>query len=736
MNNRTFLFTLLFLCSLAAVTAITFVDDTDAEFQTGTLSNINASANTLTLPWNGTGYNSSGTYSSRLLDMGQNPANSIEWGFTTPTGTTMLIQTRTGASTDQNDGTWTSYSSAYATSTGSVVTSSQQRYLQYRISLGTTDPLETPTVTSVQVNSTERSTNITRSTFTNATSNSTGAASYTVRVNDTYSISTVTATYAINSSGTWNASVLLSAVASPLFTFTIVPTNGWYQLRNSTLYVDFTVNVTNGTTNASTNMTFIDSIEFLSTAPVIDAIANQAVDQDEELTVSITATDYDNQTLTWYTSQNGSTITSTGNTSATFNWTPNATQLGLTTIIITANDGYVNSTRSFVVNVSDQNDAPTINAVTAITGYYGIRQLLVLSGFDLDFGQNLTFSLSPSLFSITSTNISPTGNSSSAVSGQWYGVANFTPLDDERGVHNLTFSVTDGELTANTSALMTISYCGDGVCQSTYETSLTCAVDCASQAEVPSIAIVAPDRNCANATGTFTFYDAKNRYACYNEGRVAGRQALCEGLEGVAVTIYVVDGSLITSVGTGTSGTNGTLSFQPGAAGEYRIIATKDDYINASSTVVVRSCTSDITVEETDVIINQPTTPLQNSGNKPPISEEEPGILVEEAGVLFLLFVYVITPVLLASLLYFGNIFYEVNKDTLPWLLEARIKAYELRQQAQPTVVKITQAVKPVTEPLGVFISAVWNPVKKALQPLVDKMNESLKKDSRPPSPK
>ena len=151
---------------------------------------------------------------------------------------------------------------------------------------------------------------------------------------------------------------------------------------------------------------------------------------------------------------------------------------------------------------------------------------------------------------------------------------------------------------------------------------------------------------------------------------------------------------------------------------------------------MVRTCESDITVEDTEVIVTQPTTPLQNSGNKPSISEEEPGILVEEAGVLFLLFVYVITPVLLASLLYFGNIFYDVNKDTLPWLLEARIKAYELRQQAQPTVAKITQAVKPVTEPLGVFIGAVWNPVKKALQPLVDKMNESLKKDSKPPSPK
>lgn len=727
------LFTLVFLCMLSAATAITFVDDTDAEFQTGTLSSINSSGDNLTLPLNGTGYNSSGTYSSRLLDMGQNPTNTIAWNFSTPTGTTMLIQTRTGASTDQNDGTWTAYSSAYATSTGSIVTSAQQRYLQYRISLGTTDNASTPTVTAVTVNSTERVTNITESSFSNMTSNSTGTGVYTVRANDTYSIVSVTATYKINSSGTWNASSNLSLAASPLFTFSIAPTDGWYALKNSTLYIDFTVNVTNGTANASTNMTFTDLVDFLSTAPVIDPIANETIDQDEELTISITATDFDNQTLTWYTSQGGSTITSTGNTSARFNWTPNATQTGLATVTITAYDGYVNATRSFVVTVTDENDAPTLTSVSAITGYYGIRQLLVLSAFDYDYAQNLTFSLSPQFFSITSTNISPTNSSANPIAGRWYGVANFTPLDDERGVHNMTFFVTDGNDTANTSATMTISYCGDNTCQSTYEDATSCAADCASTEEVPTIAIVAPDRNCANQTGTLQFFDARNRYACYYEGRVTGTLALCEGLEGVAVAIYKTNGTLLTSVGTGSSGTNGTLTFQPGSAGEYRVVATKDDYINASSTIVVRSCTSDIVSDDTNVVVEQPSAPSSGNENELPPVEEEPGILIEEASVLVLLFVYVITPVLLASLLYFGNIFYDVNKDTLPWLLEARIKAYELRQQAQPTIDKVKKTIKPVTDPLVEVVNAAWAPTKRALQPLLDKMNESLKKDSRPP---
>jgi hypothetical protein len=751
-SDRTLLTTLLILAAfaLAAIptaTAITYVDDADAEFQAGTLTNINASADTLTLPWNGTGYNASGTYTSRILDLGQNPAISIAWTFSTPSGTSVLVQTRTGASTDLLDGTWSAFSAAYAQSTGSALTSPRQRYVQYRISLGTTDSAATPTIVAVVVNSTEFPSTIAlnAASYQNLTSNQFGANySWTVGVSDTYFITAVTGAIRIDATGVWTAYANLTSLGNGNHTLTIPPPGGsWYALRGSTLFIDVIANVTNGSVNASANRTFTETIEFVSAAPVIDPIANLNATQGQNVTFAITATDFDNQTLTWSTNRSGATITATGNTSALFSWVPNATQLGLNTILVTASDGTVNGTRSFTVNVSDINDAPTLTAVPDFSGYYGLRQLLVLTAYDLDFTQNLTFTMSPEYFRIVASTVNPVGgNNSTSVPGLWYGVANFTPLDPERGTHNLTFTVSDGTLTANVTATMSIAFCGDGTCQATNEDAMTCRPDCVIETELPAIAMVAPDRNCANTTSTLRFFDAKDRFSCFYEGRVVGDRAFCDGLDGVAVTIYRVSGSSLTSVGTGTSGTNGTLTFQPGQAGTYRFVATREGYLNSTSTVVVQTCTSDIVVEETEVVVPQPpSSPTTDRDTARPPMEEEPVLLEEQASVLALLFIYVITPVLLASLLYFGNVFYDVNKDTLPWLLELRIKAFETRQRMDPTIQKVRVALRPVTDPLKAlmdrtWIPYVWNPTKRALQPLLDRMNESLKKDGKPPAPK
>jgi hypothetical protein len=91
-------------------------------------------------------YAGSCTFESRVLDAGE----SAHWlnltsTYTQPVGTVIgSIQTRSGA-VDQLDETWSPWTSV----DGITITSPNGRYIQYRVSLTTTNPAETPAVKSV-----------------------------------------------------------------------------------------------------------------------------------------------------------------------------------------------------------------------------------------------------------------------------------------------------------------------------------------------------------------------------------------------------------------------------------------------------------------------------------------------------------------------------------------------------------------------------------------------------------
>ena len=90
----------------------------------------------------------SGTFTSRVLDVG----SSSTWGgltatATTPAGTGITYETRTG-NVAAPDGTWSAWAPLGA---GGAITSPGGRYVQYRATLTTTDPVVSPELTSVTV---------------------------------------------------------------------------------------------------------------------------------------------------------------------------------------------------------------------------------------------------------------------------------------------------------------------------------------------------------------------------------------------------------------------------------------------------------------------------------------------------------------------------------------------------------------------------------------------------------
>jgi hypothetical protein len=115
-----------------------------ATFPTGTALKIALSA------FNGTplladwvriaSYPSTGTFTSAVFIAGRTATWGVaSWTATTPTGTTITVQTRSG-NTATPDGTWSAWA---AVANGAAVASPAARYLQYRVILTTSDSTQT-----------------------------------------------------------------------------------------------------------------------------------------------------------------------------------------------------------------------------------------------------------------------------------------------------------------------------------------------------------------------------------------------------------------------------------------------------------------------------------------------------------------------------------------------------------------------------------------------------------------
>jgi len=98
----------------------------------------------------GTTY-TSGTLVSSVLDTGGAARwGNITWTATRPPSTTLTFYTRSGNTTNPQDGTWSNWSAGYTTSPAPV-SSPPGRYLQYRVGLATTDPYTTPVLHDVSI---------------------------------------------------------------------------------------------------------------------------------------------------------------------------------------------------------------------------------------------------------------------------------------------------------------------------------------------------------------------------------------------------------------------------------------------------------------------------------------------------------------------------------------------------------------------------------------------------------
>lgn len=201
-----------------------------------------------------------------------------------------------------------------------------------------------------------------------------------------------------------------------------------------------TITVTDdGVGTLSDQQTFTIDVFDANEFPVLDAIGNQLIDEENALTFTATGSDSDvpAQSLTFsldVTSiASGMSITAGGD----FSWTPTEAQSGDHTVILTVTDdgpGLLTGTETITITVNEVNQAPILAAIGDQTFDELTNLSLTVSATDTDLPANaLSYALDATSLSEGMTIDASTGDFS------------WTPTEEQDGTYTVTFTVSDDQ---------------------------------------------------------------------------------------------------------------------------------------------------------------------------------------------------------------------------------------------------------------------------------------------------
>ncbi len=175
--------------------------------------------------------------------------------------------------------------------------------------------------------------------------------------------------------------------------------------------------------------TFVVEGGVSNTAPVLNAIGAQSIDEGQPLTINITATDADADALTLTTSTlpTGAGFTDNGDGTGSLTWTPGFDQAGSYDVTFTVDDGTATTFEIVTITVNNANQAPVLVAIGAKS---------------IDENVNLNFAVSASDPDGTTPTLSATGLPTGATFIG--GMFDWTPDFSQAGSYDVTFSATDG----------------------------------------------------------------------------------------------------------------------------------------------------------------------------------------------------------------------------------------------------------------------------------------------------
>ncbi|HSW02344.1 MAG TPA: putative Ig domain-containing protein [Sedimentisphaerales bacterium] len=228
---------------------------------------------------------------------------------------------------------------------------------------------------------------------------------------------------------TYTATGLPAGATFTNATFAWTPTSG----QVGSHQVTFTVS--DGQAQDSETITI--TVSRPNTAPVLGSIGDKSVNENQALSFTVSGTDADGDSLTYSATGLPGGATFNGQT---FSWTPGFTQAGSYSVTFTVSDGKAQASRTVAISVADVNRAPALASIGDRSVSEDNTLALTLSGTDPD-GTVLTYS---------ATGL-PAGATFAGQDFRW------TPGAEQVGSHQITFTVSDGSLTASeTIAVMVV----------------------------------------------------------------------------------------------------------------------------------------------------------------------------------------------------------------------------------------------------------------------------------------
>jgi len=182
-----------------------------------------------------------------------------------------------------------------------------------------------------------------------------------------------------------------------------------------------------------------------NSAPIINTITAQTMDEDGTLNVALSATDADGDSLT-YSIVSAAADFGASISGSTLTFTPTANYHGSGTVTVQVSDGTDTASTSFTLTINAVNDAPVMAAISSQTVAEDGTLSLSLSATDVD-GDTLTYSL---VSAPANPGVSVTGTTLTA-----------TPAANYNGSGTVTVQVSDGSTTDSTSFTLTVTAVND-----------------------------------------------------------------------------------------------------------------------------------------------------------------------------------------------------------------------------------------------------------------------------------
>ncbi len=450
-------------------------------------------------------------------------------------------------------------------------------------------------------------------------------------------------------------------------------------------------------------------IEMGNYAPSFVGLTDQSATEDTNMSFIITASDADNDNLSFSCSLSNITITEINSTSSLVWWVPSNHYVGDNSVRFSVTDGTETVNQTITISVSGVNDAPVLSEIGSLSAYLHEPFVHYIYAYDPD-NQNSVDSDNDSLVFGNNNGLSwfkiySRFNSSSS---SYYGVINFTPLLSHKGGRNVTIYVSDGAATDTETISFVVGYCGDKDsageprCDSTYEDCSTCPQDCGlcTNQTTNKMAIITNNRNCLGQNFSITVYELYQRATCDKEGIIIDDRETCGTLEGVYITVYYLNGNSWEDIDQYITDSNGTVSFIPTTIGEYKIVAKKTDYEQATKYLEINKCLQlkkeeESTEESTQASASKETgsqetkketqgqqeTEKKSSIEEPKETGNTEVIETEERSLLSIIVAYVIIPLMLIILITGSYYYYEANKDNVAWILKLRIASLVARNK-------------------------------------------------------